>query len=359
MFNGINLSRTSTKPADTQPLPPKGSDKAGGSSSTLAHPQLSGRNSPGAGPSTMAPRGSPLLKRSDALSPQAQANAQAAFPGRRVQFAADASIVQDGVKVGREPVEFGAKKPSAYVSAHHPSPSVAASPPEPPPPAPRQEPKRGLFANMFSSSHAGASSSAPPQTAAQASPADAPHVGTSRTPAEKFSGRLSSFMEHCPEGTLKRTLRSHLAQGNFQGFKNAVMKALTEHQAPNQAAYEALALMNSALKKMSGFAGVPLQEYVASSPLQPAAAATRTPAEKFSERLTKFMGECPEGPLRRALQSHVLEGNLEAFKAEVRNTLAQHAAPEGTHDALMAMNSALRNMSDFSGVRINYARTGN
>lgn len=359
MFNGINLSRTSTKPTDTQPLLPKGSDKAGSSSSSLAHPQLAGRHSPGAGPSTMAPRGSPFLKRSDALSSQAQANAQAAFPGRRVQFAADASVVQGGVKVGHEAVEFGAKTRPTRASAHHPSPSVATPPPEAPPPTPRQEPKRGLFANMFGSSHASASSSAPPRPATQASPANAPHVGTPPTPAEKFSGRLSSFMENCPEGTLKRTLRSYLAQGNFQGFKNAVMKALAEHQAPNQAAYEALALMNSSLKKMSGFSGVPLQEYFASSPLQPAGAMTRTPADKLSERLTKFMSACPEGPLRRTLQRHVVEGNFPGFKDEVMKALTEHKAPnQGAHDALMAMNSALRNMSDFSGVRINFAKAG-
>ena len=359
MFNGINLSRTSTKPADTQPLLPQGGDKAGGSSSSLAHPQLSGRNAPGAGPSTMAPRGSPLLRRSDALSPQAQANAQAAFPGRRVQFAADASVVQGGVKVGHEAVDFGAKAPPAKAGSHRPAPSVAAPPPEPTPPLPRQEPKRGLFANMFGSPHAGPSSSAPPPPTAQAGPAAAPHVGTPRTPAEKFSGRLSSFMEHCPEGTLKRTLRSHLAQGNFQGFKNEVMKALVEHQAPHQAAYEALALMNSSLKKMSDFSGVPLQAYVASSPLQPAGASTRTPAEKFSERLTKFMGECPEGPLRQALQRHVVAGNFQAFKDEVMKALTEHTAPnQRAYEGLMSMNSALRQMSDFSGVRINFAKTG-
>ena len=167
-------------------------------------------------------------------------------------------------------------------------------------------------------------------------------------------------MDHCPEGTLKRTLRSHLAQGNFQGFKNAVMKALTEHQAPDQRTYEALSLMNSSLRKMSGFSGVPLQEYFASSQLQAASTMTRTPAEKFSERLTKFMGECPEGPLRRTLQQHVVQGNFKGFKDEVTKALTEHTAPnQGAYEALVAMNSSLRRMSDFSDVRINIARAGN
>ena len=37
--------------------------------------------------------------------------------------------------------------------------------------------------------------------------------------------------------------------------------------------------------------------------------------------------------------------------------LTEHKAPNpGAYEALMAMNSSLRNMSDFSGVRINIAR---
>jgi len=190
------------------------------------------------------------------MSPEAQAHAQAAFQGWRVQFATDASVVAEGVKVGQSPVEFGAKTRPTKAGSHRTSPSVAEPPPEPPPATPRQEPERGLLAKMFGSSHAGTSSSAPPRPATQTSQASAPHVSTPSTPAEGFSGRLSSFMGHCPEGTLKRTLHSYLAQGNFQGFKREVMKALTEHKAPNQAADEALALMNSSLHKMSDFSGV-------------------------------------------------------------------------------------------------------
>ncbi|MGM9487754.1 hypothetical protein [Ideonella sp. YS5] len=361
MFHGIKLPhRTSTRPADNQPLLPKGSGSASGSSSAHAHPELAGRGSPGAGPSAMAPRGSPFLKRSDALSPHAQANAQAAFPGQRLRFAADASIVQEGVKVGQAPVEFGAKPKPTKVGSPRLSPSVAAPPPEPPPSTQRQEPKRGLFGNIFSSSQATAShqapSSAPPRPA-QTNPASAAHASTSRTPAEKFNERLTKFMSQCPEGTLKRTLRSYLAQGNFQGFRNEVIKSLSQHKAPNQAAHEALMLMNSSLHKMSDFSGVALQEYVASSPLQSAGATSRTPAEKFSERLTKFMNQCPDGTLRRTLQLHVAQGNFQGFRNEVTKALTEHKAPDqAAYEGLMLMNSSLHKMSDFSGVRINYAK---
>lgn len=330
MFHGIKLTRSSAKPAAPQPPMPKGSDPASGGSSSHAHPQLAARNSPGTGPGTMAPRGNHLLKRSDAMSPQAQAHAQAAVPERRVQFATDASVVQSGVRVGGAPVEFGAKTRPGRAAPHHPSPSVAAPPPEP----------------------------SPPTQPAQASRTSAPLAGTLRSPAEKFSGRLSSFMGHCPEGTLKRTLRSYLAQGNFQGFKKEVIKTLSEHRAPNQEAHEAMMLMSSSLRKMSDFSGVPLQEYVASSPLQPAATLQRTPAEKFSERLTKFMGQCPEGPLRRTLQLHVAAGNFHGFKDEVMKALTEHKAPtQGAYEALVSMNSSLRKMSDFSGVQLHYTKT--
>ena len=89
MFNGIKLPhRTSTRPADQQPLLPKRQGHGTPAPSSHVHPELTGRGSPGGSAGAMAPRGNPFLKRSDALSPQAQANAHAAYQGPRVRFAA-------------------------------------------------------------------------------------------------------------------------------------------------------------------------------------------------------------------------------------------------------------------------------
>src|ERR1044072_7878597 len=95
MFHGIKLPhRTSTRPADSQPLLPKGSGQAKGSPSSNAHHELSGRGSPGRGP--RAPRASPFLKPSDALSSQGQAHAYAAYQKPKVHFSAQAQVIEDG-----------------------------------------------------------------------------------------------------------------------------------------------------------------------------------------------------------------------------------------------------------------------
>ena len=252
MFHGIKFPhRSSTRPAETQALLPKGSGQAGASSSSNAHSELTGRGSPSASPGTMAPRGSPFLKRSDAMSPQAQANAQAAFPRQRVQFAADASIVEGNVKVGREAVEFGAKGKPVKMSAHRP-PAPAPAPAQPPA-SPRQEPKRGGFGGLFRSHGPAAekpvaSTSTRPTKAAPA--AVPPHLRTERTPGEKFSERLTRFMDHCPDKKLKDTLGEHLVQGQFERFKAAAMAAM--NTAPDQKSFELLQLMISSINKMDG-----------------------------------------------------------------------------------------------------------
>jgi hypothetical protein len=251
MFHGIKFPhRTSTKPAEGQPLLPKGSGQAGASSSSSAHSDLAARGSPSAAPGTMAPRGNPFLKRSDALSPQAQANAHAAFPRQRVQFAVDASIVEGNVKVGREAVEFGAKGKPVRMGAHRPpAPTPAAEQPQA---SPRQEPKHGGFGSLFRShgpaaeKPAASTSTRPPEAA----PAVPPHLRTERTPGEKFSDRLTRFMDHCPDKKLKDTLGGHLVQGQFGRFKEAAVAAM--NTAPDQKTFELLQLMVSSINKMDG-----------------------------------------------------------------------------------------------------------
>jgi hypothetical protein len=252
MFSIKLPHRTSTRPADQQPLLQKGSGQATGSSSGHAHAELAGRGSPGGAPGAMAPRGA-FLKRSDAMSSQAQASAQAAFPGQRLRFATDASVVEGGVKVGQAPVEFGAKGKPTRMSAHRPAAPASAPAPAPPQPqaAQHQEPTRGRFGGLFRSQPAPAEKPAasPPTRPAEAAPAVPPHLRTERTTGQKFSERLSEFMDHCPDAKLRATLGQHAASGNIGQFTKLAAAAM--NTAPDRRSFELLQLMLGYVHKMN------------------------------------------------------------------------------------------------------------
>jgi hypothetical protein len=252
MFNGIKLPhRTSTRPVDSQPLLPKGPGQAKGSPSPHAHPELPGRGLPGQSAGAMAPRGNTFLKRSDAMSSQAQAHAYAAYQKPQVHFAGQAQVIEDGQRPWNEPMNFGAKpRPQRISRPSTPPPPMATAPaPAPTPPASPARPqgKHSFFGSLF---HRPGSGSPPKRTETSAPTAPAPHLRTQLTPGEKFSQRLTQFMAHCPDQKLKATLGQHIAQGNIGEFKKVAMAAV--HSAPDQKSFELLQLMISSINKMNG-----------------------------------------------------------------------------------------------------------
>lgn len=230
MFHGIKLPhRSSTRPAENQPLLPKGSGQAQGSPSSQAHHELTGRGSPGTSAGAMAPRGNPFLKRSDALSAQAQAHAYAAYQRPNVHFAPEAQVIQDGQRPRNEPMNFGAKpKPQRIGRPSTPAAPVAAAPaPAPAPPASpaRPEGKHSFFGGLF---HRPGSSSPPKRTETSAPAAQAAPNRPADTLADKFNGRLSQFLAHHPDEALKHRLVGHLAAGNLNQFsKEAAAASMT------------------------------------------------------------------------------------------------------------------------------------
>lgn len=224
MFHGVRLPhRTSTKPAESQPLLPKGSGQAKGSSSSNAHPELHGRGSPDTSAGAMAPRGGPFLKRSDALSPQGQAHAYAAYQKPKVHFAADAQVIEDGQRPRNEPMNFGAKPKPQRQRISRPStpPAPMAAAPAPPASPARPEGRHSFFGGLF---HRPGSSLPPKRTDSTTSTSALDRPGD--TPAQKFNGRLSQFLEHHPDEALKHRLVGHLATFKFEQFKKDAGAAL-------------------------------------------------------------------------------------------------------------------------------------
>jgi hypothetical protein len=139
------------------------------------------------------------------------------------------------------------------MSAHRPAAPASAPAPAPPQPqaAQHQEPTRGRFGGLFRSQPAPAEKPAasPPTRPAEAAPAVPPHLRTERTTGQKFSERLSEFMDHCPDAKLRATLGQHAASGNIGQFTKLAAAAM--NTAPDRRSFELLQLMLGYVHKMN------------------------------------------------------------------------------------------------------------